>query len=321
MSARRIHQSVPHSRPHAWLALVGSGIAALLLTGCPADDDCTYAGKSHKVNQSFPSDDGCNTCSCTAGGQVACTEKACLPPPGACRKTGCSGQLCSDQDVASTCEYRNEYACYQTAVCEKQSDGKCAFTPSTALTECLANGGPSDAGVAKDAGGSKDAGTTTDSGPSCDFATSYEYGNIGGFVAWSARSYLSPGNKYRYVRTPVRGAGTAELSCAPAMPPCGSLDIITAYDIEVHDLLDADVRVALSESPAPLFGYDQRPVDGQVFEFISAKGGSFLVGSDCGTMTGCRAIPRGIKQLRDRLLALDAQQLASAECKAAGITP
>jgi hypothetical protein len=298
MSIRRNHGIAPRSVA----ALVGSGLMALLFAGCPPDDDCQYAGKSHRVGDHFPSTDGCNQCSCTAQG-VACTLIACVPSPSDCRRTGCSGQLCADHDVASTCEYRSEYACYLTAACERQADGTCAFTPTDELARCLANGGPGDAGV------------------SCDFSTSYDYGPIGGFVAWTSRSYLSPGNQYRHVRAPVRGSGSTETSCAPAMPPCGAQDIITAYDIEVHDLTSADVRAALAEAPPPLFGYDQRPVDGSVFEFKTAKGSSFLVGSDCGTMAGCRAIPPGIKQLRDRLVALDAQQLSDPACKAAGLSP
>ncbi len=36
-----------------------------------------YAGKKYKVGQSFPSDDGCNTCSFDKNGQMACTLMAC----------------------------------------------------------------------------------------------------------------------------------------------------------------------------------------------------------------------------------------------------
>ena len=54
-----------------------------------------------------------------------------------CIKTGCSNQICSDQTVISTCEYRPEYACYQKATCERQSDGNCGFTKTRELTECL----------------------------------------------------------------------------------------------------------------------------------------------------------------------------------------
>lgn len=54
-----------------------------------------------------------------------------------CIKTGCSNQICSDQTVISTCEYRPEYACYQKATCERQSDGNCGFTKTPELAACL----------------------------------------------------------------------------------------------------------------------------------------------------------------------------------------
>ena len=54
-----------------------------------------------------------------------------------CRVTGCSGEICSNQDIASTCEYKSEYACYKIAKCEYQSDGKCGWTPSEELVACL----------------------------------------------------------------------------------------------------------------------------------------------------------------------------------------
>lgn len=55
-----------------------------------------------------------------------------------CIKTGCSSQICADHNVISTCEFRPEYACYQKAACERQSDGNCGFTKTAELTECLA---------------------------------------------------------------------------------------------------------------------------------------------------------------------------------------
>ena len=54
-----------------------------------------------------------------------------------CIKTGCSGELCTDQNMASPCIYRPEFACYQKAVCERQSDGACGFTRTPELTACL----------------------------------------------------------------------------------------------------------------------------------------------------------------------------------------
>jgi hypothetical protein len=59
------------------------------------------------------------------------TKKSCI-------KTGCSGQVCSDTEVITTCEWRPEYACYKRARCERQADGKCGFTRTAELTACLA---------------------------------------------------------------------------------------------------------------------------------------------------------------------------------------
>jgi uncharacterized protein DUF6748 len=54
-----------------------------------------------------------------------------------CKKTGCSGQVCSDQEVITTCEYRTEYDCYKKAACERQRNGECGFTQTPELTACL----------------------------------------------------------------------------------------------------------------------------------------------------------------------------------------
>jgi len=57
---------------------------------------------------------------------------------GRCFAGGCSGQLCTDrQDIASTCEWLEAYACYQTAACERQADGGCGWTPTPELRACL----------------------------------------------------------------------------------------------------------------------------------------------------------------------------------------
>jgi hypothetical protein len=57
---------------------------------------------------------------------------------GSCYVGGCSGQICSDQEGAiSTCEYREEYACYKSARCERQPDGECGWTQTPTLFACL----------------------------------------------------------------------------------------------------------------------------------------------------------------------------------------
>jgi hypothetical protein len=64
-----------------------------------------------------------------ASGQTASTKP--------CMKTGCSGQVCSDEEVITTCEYRSEYECYKKARCERQANGECGFTQTPELKSCL----------------------------------------------------------------------------------------------------------------------------------------------------------------------------------------
>ena len=54
-----------------------------------------------------------------------------------CFKTGCSQQVCSDEEVVTTCEYRSEYDCYKRAICERQRNGECGFTMTPELRRCL----------------------------------------------------------------------------------------------------------------------------------------------------------------------------------------
>ena len=57
---------------------------------------------------------------------------------GQCYIGGCSSQICSDQkDLASTCEWKPQYACYQGGICERQTDGKCGWRQTSELTACL----------------------------------------------------------------------------------------------------------------------------------------------------------------------------------------
>jgi len=59
-------------------------------------------------------------------------------PVGAlCKPTGCSSQICSDKEVVSTCEYKEEYACYRTAICKRQNNGQCGWVQTSKLAECL----------------------------------------------------------------------------------------------------------------------------------------------------------------------------------------
>lgn len=55
-----------------------------------------------------------------------------------CYIGGCSSEICSDQpNAVSTCIYRDEYACYKKATCERQTNGKCGWTQTKELRVCL----------------------------------------------------------------------------------------------------------------------------------------------------------------------------------------
>jgi hypothetical protein len=89
-------------------------------------------------------DDGVFSRACRRAVYKRCRREGaqvCTPPPGTdpCRVTGCSGQLCADHGIATTCEWRGEYTCYRDARCERQADGSCNWTMTDELERCLAS--------------------------------------------------------------------------------------------------------------------------------------------------------------------------------------
>lgn len=112
---------------------------------CTASTHCEMilAGGSYSPScvPNAPAPVTCATVLCAPG--TTCVEKptgaTCVatPPASPCVKTGCSGQICADGQRFSTCEYREEYACYQTATCARQADGQCGWTQTPALISCL----------------------------------------------------------------------------------------------------------------------------------------------------------------------------------------
>ncbi|MET0343209.1 MAG: hypothetical protein ABW252_19530 [Polyangiales bacterium] len=62
------------------------------------------------------------------------------PPTPRCVVGGCSGQMCVDAASGggiSTCEWREEYACYRGATCAAQANGRCGWTQTPQLRACL----------------------------------------------------------------------------------------------------------------------------------------------------------------------------------------
>jgi hypothetical protein len=67
---------------------------------------------------------------------VPCTG-VCVPAPTDCVRTGCSGEICADSDMFSTCIWLDEYSCFRDATCERQADGQCGWTQTDELRHCL----------------------------------------------------------------------------------------------------------------------------------------------------------------------------------------
>ncbi len=94
---------------------------------CYADADCP-AGLVCELLDCFDPTFDC-------GGGGVCVEP--WQPEPECFPTGCSGQICADQDVYTTCEYLQVYACYADAACERQADGACGWTMTNELLVCI----------------------------------------------------------------------------------------------------------------------------------------------------------------------------------------
>jgi hypothetical protein len=54
-----------------------------------------------------------------------------------CKPTGCSGQICADEDLVSTCEFLPHYICYSLTSCERQPSGECGWAETSEFLSCL----------------------------------------------------------------------------------------------------------------------------------------------------------------------------------------
>jgi hypothetical protein len=156
--------------------------------GCPTDGppstdgstpvSCTYAGKTYGVGATFPDTDGCNKCSCEAGGQVACTLLACFDAssdgPTTCIDS--NGAVRKDGEAWTTSDGCNSCSC-------------AAGTASCTHRTCLSDAGATDgAGTCQYQGVTHAAKDTFPAADGCNTCTC----TSGGLVACTVQSCPQP---------------------------------------------------------------------------------------------------------------------------------
>jgi hypothetical protein len=302
------------------------GFVGCTLIYCPSDAAsagdwpppvCAYDGESYQVGASFPSSDGCNTCECSLTG-VECTMRLCIPDAGPDARTdsstfcfSTSGMLSVGQSVSDGCN-----------TCQCMSTGILACTsracPPDAGTTPDTKAAP-DTKMSPDTMPAADAGATLDAPTSCDLPARLTFGSIGGMVLYQDEYALDPkaglsATRTYYGRADIDGA--AVRTCSPALPVCGATGAISVADI-VSDLAAADVQASFQKGATPLYGRDERPVDGTVFSITYGDQGTILVGYACPTSSSsCTPIPPGVQRLADDLRSLASAAIASSpECK------
>ncbi|MFP4598865.1 MAG: hypothetical protein ACOC9J_05145 [Persicimonas sp.] len=79
---------------------------------------------------------------CQPDGSCSATEPSCgdddeCQSDRDCVVSGCSGQVCADEPQATTCEWREEYACYQEYGDCGCNEGSCGWAQTDDLVQCL----------------------------------------------------------------------------------------------------------------------------------------------------------------------------------------
>lgn len=150
------------------LALIVVSAALAGNRGCvPVEPEepaaCEYAGQGYDVGESFPAEDGCNTCTCAEGGRVLCTMRACAVTcewngatyavgewfpmePGTCDNCYCGddGAVVCTRIACRGCSYEGAWFDYGETfpaadgcnTCTCLEDGGIACTEMACIDEC-----------------------------------------------------------------------------------------------------------------------------------------------------------------------------------------
>jgi hypothetical protein len=320
-------------------AMVGLMVSAALWAGCSksglsaGQTTCSYGGKTYRSGTTFPSTDGCNSCSCSSLGGVDCTLAACLGDAGYLPPTKDAALVDTVPDSWGVPDAASDVKPPPDAASDTKpgTDGK--FSPEagdlakdTGPTCVLPDGGPGqfDCYVCTCRGDQASCdfvGCPADAGNAlCTLPTAVTFGATGGMVAYEDQYKLAPASGLTITRNyNGRGSGSADgatvRSCAPTLPACGATSVVSLSTI-VADLAAADVQAAFALGTTPIYGVDSRPVDGTIWSIALASGGSILVGSPCPspTMSSCRPTPTGVQKLADDLQSLAMAMLAQNAC-------
>ena len=300
--------------------------ALLLASSCNSlslENRCVYNGSSHAQGESFPSADGCNTCSCS-GSAVACTLRACLPDAGpsdaptgcavgdrfyaigARFNSGCNDCVCAANDQVSC----TTIACIDAGPVDLgQADGPATcqvdehiyatgvFFPTDDgcnMCQCQSSTGPLCTARACPPGSPEGVG--------CSFPHTYRFRDDGGFRAFADSSTLAPPHSHTLARDHFANAAPNQCSRDIVCVDPTLVDVVEILQALAHP----DVVAALAQTTRPFYGGDTRPVDGTVFMFDRDDGRGFTVG------TG--PVPAGLSTLVDLLHRLAQQTATTPAC-------
>ena len=279
-----------HHRGNMRVGQPGPLLLSLLLVGgwachSAADNNmCRYEGSSHSLGDSFPANDGCNTCSCNSLG-ITCTHRTCLPDAGSpdLGSVDDASPLDASPDQAGpsdggpadgpvTCQSGSHV--YAPGVLFPSDDG-CNFCSCDTQGRILCTA------VFCFDGGS--------SGLGCNFETTYRYSDrVGGATAATQdSSTLSPPHHDQVTRTVATDGG---MSTCEADLPCVDSTRVGVVAIR-QALAHPDVVAALAQPSPPTYGTPSTLTP--LFHFLRDDGRGFDVGS--GT------VPAGLQTFVDLL--------------------
>ena len=102
---------------------------------CPAGQICElWGGGADPMIPCDPNDPDCGAPMPPAG---MCVDLE-PPPPTECKPSGCSGQVCSAEDVITTCEMQPWFTCLKYSECGSFApDGGCGWAQTDAFLDCM----------------------------------------------------------------------------------------------------------------------------------------------------------------------------------------